>query len=108
LKDTKLIGVVLEALENILIVGDTISKNHKSNTNPFIEMIEEVEGIDKLELLQNHENEDVYKKAVKILESYFAAEENDQIENMAPNINQNQNTFSFTPNMNVPNGGFVF
>ncbi len=69
-------------------------------------MIEEVEGIDRLEELQNHENEEIYKKAVKILESYFAAEE--EVENLAPNIAANQQSFSFAPSIQAPSGGFVF
>jgi len=66
-----------------------------------------------LEALQEHENVDLYNKAVHLLETYFAAEEDDQ--NIAPNVTANANgqqafTFGFS---NVPlptptSGGFNF
>jgi importin subunit alpha-1 len=42
--DSKLIMVVMEALDNILAVGENFVKNHQENMNPYTTMIEEAEG----------------------------------------------------------------
>jgi len=100
--DGRIITVALEGLENILKVGERDSKS-AGTTNSFATLIEEADGLDKIEALQNHQNNDIYEKAVKILETYFAAEEDDNT--LAPAMDANQNfQFGTAP----PPGGFNF
>ena len=54
---------------------------------------DEAEGVDKLEALQEHSNEDIYNKAVELLEKYFG-EDGDEDENLKPNI-ANADGFTF-------------
>ena len=85
--DSKIVMVALEGLENILKVGDTESKA-SGQPNVMAIVINEAEGLTKIENLQQHENEDIYTKAVKILEQYFGVEEEDST--IAPVANQQQ------------------
>jgi len=102
--DARIITVALEGLENILKTGEKDSKA-SGGVNEYAEAIEEAEGLDKIELLQNHQNNDIYEKAVKILETYFAAQEEDA--SLAPAVDPNQQVYQFG-NSSVPQGGFKF
>ena len=54
---------------------------------------DEAANLDKIESLQNHENQDIYDKAVKLLETYCGAEaEEDQA--LAPGASE-QGTYAF-------------
>jgi len=101
--DARIITVALEGLENILKVGESESKSTGSNV--YTDFIEEADGLDKIEQLQVHQNIDIYEKAVKILETYFAAQEEDQ--NITPNVDQSHQTFTFgAPGGFSNQGGF--
>ncbi|KAJ8498001.1 hypothetical protein OPV22_008553 [Ensete ventricosum] len=69
--DPRIITVCLEGLENILKVGEA-EKNLgvTGGTNPYAQLIEEAEGLDKIENFQSHDNTEIYEKSVKILETY--------------------------------------
>jgi hypothetical protein len=53
--------------------------------NYMAQAIAEVDGLTKIEGLQQHETESIYNKAVKILETYFGAEEEED-EAVAPQV----------------------
>ena len=53
----------------------------------YTTFVDEAEGLDKLEQLQNHNNEDVYKKAMHILETYFGLDDEED-EQLAPEAGQ--------------------
>jgi len=105
--DPRLLSIALDALENVLKSDDRDSKNNTT----YADMVEESEGLEKIEALQTHQNIDIYNKAVHILETYFGAEE--ESENLQPNVSSGTNgqqTFSFGTNWasQVPQGGFKF
>jgi len=103
--DARVITVALEGLENILKVGEK-EATETNGINRFATLVEEAEGLDKIELLQRHNNQDIYEKAVKILENYFAAEEENG--NLAPQMDVSQQVYSFGTNAAPQQGNFQF
>lgn len=86
--EVKLVLLAMDAMEAIL--------KAMGESDRAINLIEECGGIDKLESLQEHEDEGIYTRAVRILENYFGGEEEVESENLAPAVSaQNPNTFSF-------------
>ncbi|GAB4816813.1 hypothetical protein N2152v2_003859 [Parachlorella kessleri] len=109
--DVRIITVALEGLENILKVGETEKELGGPNAaNPFATLVDEAEGLDKIEDLQNHSNEDIYEKAVALLENYFDVEDG-EVENLAPAVDAAQGTYQFGApgfGQQQPQGGFNF
>jgi len=91
--DNRIILVALEGLENILKVGEKEAKD--TGINEYAALVEECRGIDKLEQLQNHQHNEIYEKAVNILELYFAAEEEEPPTNILPQVNPGTGTYTF-------------
>lgn len=85
--EVKILLVAMEALECILKHGVAAKLN-------ICLMIDQSDGVDKLETLQEHENKDVYDRAVRIIEKYFGGEEEDESENLAP-VQGDGQSFSF-------------
>ncbi|KAK6915652.1 Importin-alpha, importin-beta-binding domain [Dillenia turbinata] len=74
--DARIVTVCLEGLENILKVGET-EKNlgHTNGVNLYAQMIDDADGLEKIENLQSHDNNEIYEKAVKVLETYWLEED---------------------------------
>ena len=70
IKDDKTVSVILDAFTNILAAAERMGELEKVTL-----MIEECEGLDKLENLQNHENDEIYHKAQNIIESFFPSDD---------------------------------
>jgi len=96
-QDSQIIQVVLDGLTNILkLAGPDVEK--------VCLVIEECQGLDKIESLQNHENQDIYKLAYEIIENYFSHDMDNEDESLAPE--QVDGQFQFQPQQNVPVDGF--
>jgi len=65
-KDNQVVQVVLDGINNILKMAN--------DSDSVATLIEECEGLDKIEILQNHENEDIYKLAYEIIEQFFSGD----------------------------------
>lgn len=70
-KDARTIKVVLTGVANLFALAEKLG-----GTENLCLSIEEMGGLDKLEALQNHENEEIYKKAFVIIDSYFSSDDN--------------------------------
>ncbi|MEQ2185160.1 hypothetical protein GOODEAATRI_015378 [Goodea atripinnis] len=98
-KDAQVVQVVLDGLSNILKMAD-------DEAETIANLIEECGGLEKIELLQNHENEDIYKLAYEIIDQYFSSDDIDEDTSLVPDAIQG-GTFSFN-SANVPAKGFQF
>ncbi|XP_008246369.1 PREDICTED: importin subunit alpha-4-like [Prunus mume] len=76
--DPRIITVCLEGPENILKVGEADKEmGMNDGINLYAQLVDECEGLDKIDNLQTHDNSEIYEKAVKILERDWAEEELD-------------------------------
>ncbi|KAH3673742.1 hypothetical protein WICMUC_003485 [Wickerhamomyces mucosus] len=91
--DNKIIEVTLDALENILKMGelDKEAKGLAENENSIY--IEECGGMEKIFDCQNNENSKIYEKAYTIVDKYFSADDDLDDTGLAPE--QQGNTFAF-------------
>ncbi|KAJ8752420.1 hypothetical protein K2173_004056 [Erythroxylum novogranatense] len=108
--DPRIVTVCLEGLENILKVGEADKEmGMNGGVNLYAQMIDECDGLDKIENLQTHDNNEIYEKAVKILERYWAEEEEEEEHNVQNGGDASHQGFAFGTNQpNLASGGFKF
>lgn len=95
--DPQILVVVLDGISNILKMASA----NESDLLSVTAQIEECSGLDKIEELQNHRNEEIYKLAFDIIDRYFTEEDN---EDLPANISENQNTYTFGLQQQPPTG----
>ncbi|KAG7352750.1 heat repeat-containing protein [Nitzschia inconspicua] len=103
--DPKIVTIALEGLENILKVGEEESKA-TGQPNQMAIFVSEAEGLNKIEDLQQHSNNDIYEKCIKILETYFGVEDEEEMAAVAPTMEGN--TFGFGMDQQQAPGNFNF
>ena len=69
-EDPQILVVVLDGINNILKMAAT----NENDLLALTSQIEECGGLDKIEELQNHRNEEIYKLAFEIIDRYFSEE----------------------------------
>ncbi|XP_074593597.1 karyopherin alpha3 [Brevipalpus obovatus] len=79
-KDTQAVQVVLDGLMNMLRIKGRDFYN-------VAEQIERCGGLDHIEVLQNHDNEEIYKIAYEIIDSYFQ-DDDDEDTSVLPTTDQ--------------------
>ncbi|XP_004527197.1 importin subunit alpha [Ceratitis capitata] len=100
-KDPRTIKVVLTGLANLFVLADRLG-----GTENLCLMIEEMGGLDKLEKLQEHENEEIYKKAYAMVDTYFNNEDDAENELAPQEVN---GALEFNAGQSkTPEGGFTF
>uniref|UniRef100_A0A673XDL7 Importin subunit alpha n=1 Tax=Salmo trutta TaxID=8032 RepID=A0A673XDL7_SALTR len=99
-KDAQVVQVVLDGLSNILKMAD-------DEAETIANLIEECGGLEKVEQLQNHENEDIYKLAYEIIDQFFSSDDIDEDSSLVPEAIQG-GTYGFNSSTNVPTEGFQF
>ena len=74
-----MIRVALDGIESILEVGKKRAASAVGGGfNTYAQLVDEAQGLDAIESLQTHPNDDTYEKAVQILERYFGLESESQ------------------------------
>lgn len=94
--DNKTIQVALDALENILKVGELDRQQRGSGPNTYALFIEEAGGDELIYECQNSANETLYRKAFDIISNYFSPEDEEGAqEDMSLAPDSNGQTFGF-------------
>jgi importin subunit alpha-2 len=86
-RDPKLVKVLLDGLCNILLVAEKVGQLEQARV-----YIEEIDGLTKIEKLQENENEEVYKLAYHMVEKFFSDENGDE-DGLQPEATSDQYNF---------------
>lgn len=99
-KDSQVVQVVLDGLKSILIMAG-------EEASTIAETIEACGGLEKIEVLQQHENGDIYKLAFEVIDQYCSGDDIDEDPSLIPEATQG-GTYNFDPTANLQTKEFNF
>ncbi|KAK0551875.1 Importin subunit alpha-1 [Tilletia horrida] len=110
-KDNQTIQVTLDALANILKVGQTDKDAAGFGAkNVYAGYVEECGGMVQIHQLQQHPNNSIYKMCFMMIDAFFPDDEEDELAEStgeAPPV-MGEAAFSFRTDLSAPSGGFNF
>jgi len=101
--DVKIVTIALEGLENILKTGEEESMSTGGH-NAMATFVAEAEGLNKIEELQQHSNNDIYEKCIGMLEKYFGVDEEEEMGGIAPAQVEGGSQFAFSAPQGLGDG----
>ncbi|KAL8130935.1 hypothetical protein AgCh_007022 [Apium graveolens] len=85
--DSRNIMVALKGLNNILKVGEAEKNSgHTGDVNVYAQLIDEAEGLEKIKNLRSHDENEIYEWAVKLLETYWLEDDDEQLPGNGPSV----------------------
>jgi len=100
--DAKIVIVALGAIESILKAGMQRQQEEGWSENLFANIVEQFEGLTKIEDLQQDPNADIYTQAIGILEKFFPVQDDTPVDDVG-------DSQAFAPfGAPLPPGGFHF
>jgi importin subunit alpha-1 len=106
-QDATLLLAVMDAFEKLLDADKKHGRKHvRKHDRNYKQMMDECGGVDHLEELQQHPNDDVFDKANNIIRLYFGAEQDDEDQNLAPETQDAKELFP--QGNNAPQVSFTF
>jgi importin subunit alpha-1 len=95
--DDKLLQVALEGIDNILSKWGNKEATEVGEPNEFVLRLDEKGGLNKIEGLQTHPNNEIYEASAKIIEKHFGMDEqpNEPMEILTSTNPNLENQFNF-------------
>ena len=84
------LNIALDAIENILKVGEAEKDQYHHEQNEYGIFVEEAGGVDKIAELQQSPNERVYQQAYRIISQYFSDDGEEEVDASVEPANDGQ------------------